>query len=406
MMKHRVAMQALIGIVLAQLMSSSVAAAERGISDNVIRIGVINDQAGPYADLAGGGSVVAAKMAADEFANAIDGAPIEIVSADHQNKPDVGAAIARRWIDSEKVDVIADISNSGVAFAVIELAKERSKIVLNMAGSSDFTGKACSPISFQWVYNSHTNSIGLANALMKQKLDSWYIIAVDFAFGHAMAGDLRKAVEAHGGKIVGEVYHPLNSSDFASVILQAQASKAKAVVLANAGADLANSMKQAGEFGLTQSQTLAAPLVFLSDVDAMGLQVGQGLQFLTGFYWNLNEETRAWAQKFFDRFGRMPTMTQAGVYSAVRHYLKAVQKAKTDDTATVTKTMREMPVSDAFGKGTLRADGQFVHDLYLVRVKKPAESKMRWDYYNILETVPGNEVFTSLADSACPLAKQ
>lgn len=393
---------ALLFMAAAQLFSSP-SFAESAISDNVIKIGVINDQAGPYADLAGAGSVEAAKLAAEEFGGSIDGAKIEIVSADHQNKPDVGASIARRWFDTEKVDVIADISNSGVAFAIIDLAKARNKIVLNMAASSDFTGKACTPISFQWVYNSHTNSVGLANSLIKQGLDTWYLIAVDFAFGHALASDLQKAVAARGGKILGEVYHPLNASDFASPLLQAQASKAKVVVLGNAGADLANSMKQASEFGLTQSQVMAAPAVFLTDVDAMGLQVGQGLQFLTAFYWDRNDETRAWAKKFFARYGRMPTMSQAGVYSAVRHYLKAVQAAKTDDTTSVASKMKELPVDDAFGKGRLREDGQFIHDFYLVRVKKPAESKARWDYYSVLGTIPGADVFMSLADSPCPL---
>ncbi|WP_433995953.1 ABC transporter substrate-binding protein [Bradyrhizobium tropiciagri] len=376
------------------------------MSDNVIRIGVLNDRSGAYADLGGEGSVIAAKMAAEEFGNSIGGVPVEIVSADHQNKPDIGLGIVRRWFDTEKVDAVADISNSGVGFAVTALAKERNKIVLNASASSDFTGKACTRTSFQWVYTSYTNGYGLARALTAEKLDSWFLITVDYSFGHAFAADMRRAVENGGGKVIGEVRHPLNTADFSSVLLQAQASGAKVIALANAGADMANSVKQAAEFGITRGQTLVAPTVFLTDVDAMGLAAAQNLQFMTAFYWDRDAESRAWANKFFEKYGRMPTMTQAGVYSAVRHYLRAAQAANTDDGLSVAAKIRELPVSDAFAHGTVRADGQFVHDMYLARVKKPAASSRRWDYYDIVATVPAEQAFRPLSEGGCELVSQ
>ncbi|QOZ32365.1 ABC transporter substrate-binding protein [Bradyrhizobium sp. CCBAU 53421] len=380
--------------------------AHAGMSDDVIRIGVLNDRSGAYADLGGEGSVVAAKMAAEEFGNSIGGVPVEIVSADHQNKPDIGLGIVRRWFDTEKVDAIADISNSGVGFAVTALAKERNKIVLNASASSDFTGKACTRTSFQWVYTSYTNGYGLARVLTAQKLDSWFLITVDYSFGHAFAADMRRAVENGGGKVIGEVRHPLNTADFSSVLLQAQASGAKVIALANAGADMTNSVKQAAEFGITRGQALVAPTVFLTDVDAMGLASAQNLQFVTAYYWDRDAESRAWANKFFEKVGRMPTMTQAGVYSAVRHYLRAVQAANSDDGLAVAAKIRELPVADAFARGTVRADGQFVHDMYLARVKTPAASSRRWDYYNIVATIPAEQAFRPLGEGGCELVSQ
>ncbi|MGY3533520.1 ABC transporter substrate-binding protein [Bradyrhizobium sp. USDA 4452] len=380
--------------------------AHAAMSDHVIRIGVLNDRSGAYADLGGEGSVVAAKMAAEEFANSIGGVPVEIVSADHQNKPDIGLGIVRRWFDTEKVDAVADISNSGVGFAVTALAKERNKIVLNASASSDFTGKACTRTSFQWVYTSYTNGYGLARALTAQRLDSWFLIAVDYSFGHAFAADMRRAVENGGGKVVGEVRHPLNTADFSSVLLQAQASGAKVIALANAGADMTNSVKQAAEFGITRGQALAAPTVFLTDVDAMGLAAAQNLQFVTAYYWDRDAESRAWANKFFEKVGRMPTMTQAGVYSAVRHYLRAVQAANSDDGLAVAAKIRELPVGDAFARGTVRPDGQFVHDMYLARVKTPAASNRRWDYYDIVATIPAEQAFRPLGEGGCELVSQ
>ncbi|WP_407152587.1 ABC transporter substrate-binding protein [Bradyrhizobium sp. ORS 86] len=380
--------------------------AHAAMSDNVIRIGILNDRSGAYADLGGEGSVVAARMAAQEFDDNIGGVPVEIVSADHQNKPDIGLGIVRRWFDTEKVDAVADISNSGVGFAVTTLAKERNKIVLNASASSDFTGKACTRTSFQWVYTSYTNGYGLARALTAQKLDSWFLITVDYSFGHAFAADMRRAVESGGGKIVGEVRHPLNTADFSSVLLQAQASGARVIALANAGADMTNSVKQAAEFGVTRGQTLVAPTVFLTDVDAMGLASAQNLQFITAFYWDRDAESRAWANKFFEKYGRMPTTTQAGIYSAVRHYLRAVQAANSDDGLAVAAKIRELPVADAFAHGTVRADGQFVHDMYLARVKTPAASTRRWDYYDIVATVPAAQAFRPLSEGGCELVSQ
>ncbi|MGY3692227.1 branched-chain amino acid transport system substrate-binding protein [Bradyrhizobium sp. USDA 3240] len=380
--------------------------AHAAMSDNVIRIGVLNDRSGAYADLGGEGSVIAAKMAAEEFGNSIGGVPVEIVSADHQNKPDIGLGIVRRWFDTEKVDAVADISNSGVGFAVTALAKERNKIVLNASASSDFTGKACTRTSFQWVYTSYTNGYGLARALTAQKLDSWFLITVDYSFGHAFAADMRRAVESGGGKVIGEVRHPLNTADFSSVLLQAQASGAKVIALANAGADMTNSVKQAAEFGITRGQALVAPTVFLTDVDAMGLAAAQNLQFVTAYYWDRDAESRAWANRFFEKVGRMPTMTQAGVYSAVRHYLRAVQAANSDDGLAVAAKIRELPVADAFARGMVRTDGQFVHDMYLARVKTPAASSRRWDYYDIVATIPAEQAFRPLGEGGCELVSQ
>ena len=393
-------------VALAAALAPPGAFAASGMSDNVIKIGILNDRSGAYADLGGEGSVVAARMAAEEFGNAVDGTPVEIVSADHQNKPDIGLGIVRRWFDTDKVDVVADISNSGVGFAVVSLAKERNKIVLNASASSDFTGKACTRTSFQWVYSSYTNGYGLANALAKRKLDQWFLITVDYSFGHAFSADMRRAIDANGGKIIGEVRHPLNTADFSSLLLQAQASGAKVIALANAGADTTTAVKQASEFGISSKQTLVAPTVFLTDIDAMGLAAAQGLQFVTAFYWDRNEASRAWAKKYFERQGRMPTMTQAGVYSAVRHYLKAVQAAKSDDGLIVADKMRALPVSDSFASGQVRIDGQFVHDMYLARVKKPADSKQRWDYYEIVSTIPAEEAFRPLNEGGCPLVHQ
>jgi branched-chain amino acid transport system substrate-binding protein len=393
--------------VLVGTTAATVQAADAAMSDGVIKIGVLNDRSGAYADLGGEGSVIAAKMAAEEFGSAIGGVPIEIVSADHQNKPDIGLGIARHWFDTEKVDAVADISNSGVGFAVTALAKERNKIILNASASSDFTGKACTRTSFQWVYSSYTNGYGLARAITAQGLDSWFLVTVDYSFGHAFSADIRRAVEAGGGKVKGEVRHPLNTADFGSLLLQAQASGAKVVALANAGADMTTAVKQASEFGITRSQTLVAPTVFLTDVDAMGLAVAQGLQFVTAFYWDRDDASRAWSKKFFQRHGRMPTMTQAGVYSAVRHYLLAVKAAGSDDGLTVAAKMRELPVADAFtAHGEVRADGQFLHDMYIARVKRPSASKGRWDYYDIVATIHAAQAFRPMSEGSCELVSR
>lgn len=391
-------------IVLAFLFFSfnKVCANDTKYSNGTIRIGVLNDQSGPYSDLSGKGSVVAAELAAEEFGRSINGVPIQILSADHQNKPDIGAAIARRWFDVDGVDAIADITSSGVGFAVVTLAKDRGKVILNASASSDFTGKACTPVSTQWVYNSYSNGYSLARTLTKQGLDSWFLVTVDYAFGHSFSADIRRAVKDAGGTVVGEVKHPLNTPDFSSFLLQAQSSGAKVIALLSAGGDLLTATKQANEFQIGKSQTLVSPIVYLTDVHSMGLQTAQGLQFVTGFYWNRDEASRAWSKKFFDRVGRMPTMAQAGTYSAVRHYLQAALAVRSDDSASVLSKMRETPVSDAFSQnGTLRPDGQMVHDMYLVRVKRPADAKVPWDYYDIVSTIPGNDAFRPLEESEC-----
>jgi branched-chain amino acid transport system substrate-binding protein len=382
-------------------------AAQAQISDGVVKIGILNDQSGPYSDLAGKGSVEAARLAIEEFGGQVDGNKIELVVGDHQNKADIGATKARQWFDSEGVDAIADFSNSSVGLAVQGLAAERKKITLVAAASNEFTGKACSPYSTQWVYNSYSNGHSLAKLLMARGYDSWYLMTVDYAFGHAFAEDIRKTVTATGGKVLGEVKFPLNSPDLSSYLIQAQSSGAKVIVSASAGSDMASTVKQAAEFGITPNQLLAAPAVFLTDVRSMGLETAKGLQFLTSFYWDRNEATRAWSRKFFERTGSMPTMTQAGMYSAVRHYLKAIEAAKTDDSTAVAAKMRELPIRDMYtDNGWIREDGQVMHDMYLVEVKKPSESKEDWDYYKILQTVPANEAFQPLAESACPLLKK
>lgn len=377
------------------------------ISDDMVKIGIVNDQSGTYADLAGPGSVQAARMAIEEMGGQVAGKKIELLVGNHQNKADVGAAIARSWFDQDGVDMIADFSNSSVGFAVQRLAQEKKKVALIAAASTDFTGKACTPTSAQWVYNSYTNGYGLAKVLTAQQYKSWYLITVDYAFGHAFANDMRKAVEAGGGKVVGEVRHPLGTADMSSFLLQAQASGADVIALASAGSDMTTAIKQAGEFGVMPKQSLAAPAVFLTDVHSMGLEAAQNLKFVTAFYWNRNEATRAWSKRFFERHGAMPTMTHAGVYSSVLHYLKAVDAAQTDDATAVMEKMRDLPVKDVFAEnGYLRADGQMVHDMYLVQVKSPKMSKEPWDYYEVLATIPGDEVFKPLTQSECPLVKQ
>ena len=395
---------ALGGVVLA--LSALPAAAGPNISDDAVKIGILNDQSGPYADLSGQGSVVAAQMAIDEFGGAVLGKKIELLSADHQNKADIGLAKAREWFDRAGVDVVADFSNSSVGFAVQSLAKDRDKVTLIAAASSDFTGKSCSATSAQWVYTSYSNGYGLAKALVKSGYSSWFLVTVDYAFGQAFAADIRKAVSEGKGQVLGEVRHPLNTSDMSSYLLQAQSSKAKVIALASAGADMATGIKQAAEFGITD-QSLVAPIVFITDVHALGLAAAKGLKFVTAFYWDRNEETRAWSKKFFAKRNAMPTMTQAGVYSAVRHYLRAVEAAQTDGGQAVMTKMKELPVDDIFSRnGKVRDDGLMLHDMYLVEVKQPSESKAPWDYYKILATIPADQAFPSLEQSECPLVRK
>lgn len=390
------------------LLQALAAAAFAQVSDNVVKIGVLNDATGPYADLSGPGSVLAARMAVEDFGGKVNGQPIEVVSANHQNKSDIGAGIAREWFDAAKVDIIVDISNSAVALAVQQLAREKNKVAIAAAvGTVDFTGKSCAPTTMSWLYDSYALANSSLNAAVKSGLDSWFFVVVDYAFGHSMQGDATRAVTAAGGKVLGSVRHPINTSDFSSYLLQAQASGAKAVLFANGGSDLINALKQAQEFGLVKrGQKMVTPLMFLTDVHTLGLETAQGLRFATGFYWDRNEETRQWARRFFERHKKMPTMVHASTYSAVRHYLAAVRDAKTDEAHAVVAKMRATPVNDFYAKGgRIRADGRLVHDMYLAEVKKPQDSKTPYDYYTIVRTVPGAEAFRSAAESGCPLVK-
>jgi branched-chain amino acid transport system substrate-binding protein len=349
--------------------------------------------------------VVAARMAVEDAGGSVLGKPVEIVFADHQNKSDVGAAVARQWFDVGKVDMAIGFDHSAVALAVEQLAAERNKIAIAGAvGSTAFTGKSCTANEASWIYDSYALTTSLAKATVAEGRDTWFFITVDYAFGHSLEADATAAVKAAGGKVLGSVRHPLNTSDFSSYLLQAQASGAKVIAFANGGGDMVNAVKQANEFGLTKNQTTVALLIFISDVHSMELRAAQGLKFVTAFYWDRNDETRAWSKRFFERHGRMPTMPQAAVYSAIRHYLTAIAAAGTDEAKAVMARMRATPVNDFYvTNGRLREDGRLVHDMYFAQVKTPAESTKAWDYYKILGTIPGDQAFRSLADGGCPL---
>jgi branched-chain amino acid transport system substrate-binding protein len=377
------------------------------ISEGVIKIGVLNDQSSLYADLAGQGSVVAARMAVEDFGAAKKGMKVEIISADHQNKPEVGSSIARQWYDVDKVDVIVDVPTSSVALAINQVTREKNKAFLvSGAASSDLTGKACSPNTIHWTYDTWMLAHGTGSAIVKTGGKSWFFLTADYAFGHALERDTEEVVVKSGGKVLGKVRHPLNAQDFSSFLLQAQSSKAQVIGLANAGGDTINSIKQASEFGIVRGgQNLAGLLVFLSDVHGLGLDKAQGLIFTETFYWDMNDNTRAFAKRMAAaNNGKYPTMVQAGVYSAITHYLKAVQAAKTDDGAKVVAKMKELPTDDPlFGKGVIRADGRKLHPMYLFEVKRPAESKYPWDYYKLVRTIPAEEAFRPMDQGGCPL---
>jgi branched-chain amino acid transport system substrate-binding protein len=378
-------------------------------ADNVIKIGVLNDQSGVFADNGGRGSVAAARLAAEDFGNEVLGKKIEIISADHQNKPDVAAAKAREWFDNEGVDVIADGAASSAGFAILEVARQKNRIfIISGPGSSDFTGKACSPISFHFNYDTYALSKLTSDAITRAGGKTWYFITADYAFGHALQRDASKFIEAAGGQVVGSAGHPLGTADFASFLLQAQGSKAKVVGLATSGADVQTAIKQAGEFGIVEGgQSLAGLLVFITDVDSLGLKATQGLQVTTSFYWDLNDETRAWSKRYAALMnGKVASMVQAGVYSGVHHYLAAVKAAGTTDPAIVAAKMREMKVNDMYNKDvTIRPDGRVLHTMYLVQVKKPEESKYKYDYYKVVSSAPGADVFRPLSEGGCPLVK-
>src|SRR3989454_3093485 len=382
--------------------------AQAQISDGVVKIGVLSDMSSLYSDIGGGGSAVAARMAIADFP--AKGMKVELLSADHLNKPDVGSSIARQWYDVDKVDVIVDVPTSSVALAVNQVTREKGKAFLvSGAATSDLTGKACSPNTIHWTYDTWMLAHGTGNAIVKTGGDSWYFITADYAFGLALERDTEAVVLKNGGKVLGKVRHPLNAQDFSSFLLQAQASKAKIIGLANAGGDTTNAIKQAAEFGLVKGgQNLAGLLVFITDVHALGLDKAQGLIMTETFYWDMNDKTRAFAKKFAERNRQIhPTMIHAGVYSATLHYLKAVEALKSDDGTKVIAKMKEMPTDDPlFGKGTIRVDGRKIHPAYLVEVKKPSESKYPWDYYKIRSTIPADQAFRPLDQGGCELVKK
>ncbi|ABC81907.1 ABC transporter substrate-binding protein [Anaeromyxobacter dehalogenans] len=403
---HRFAL-ALVAAGLAA--GAAPAPAAEKLSDGKVKLGVLTDMTGYYADLAGPGSVVAARMAVEDFGGKVLGKPVELVSADHQLKADVASNIARKWIDEGQVDAIVDLVSSSTAGAVMPVAAEKKRItLLSGPGTTAFTGEKCTRYNVHYTYNNWALANGTGREVVKQGGDSWFFLTADYIFGKSLEEDTTKVVKAAGGKVLGAARYPSpGTTDFSSYLLQAQGSGAKIVGLANAGADTVNSIRQAEEFGVTPKQSLAGLLVFITDVHSLGLEAAKGMYLTTAFYWDLNDETRKWSRRFFQKHGKMPTMVQAGVYSSVMHYLKAVQAAGTDDADAVMAKMRETPVNDFFAKNArIGPDGLLRHDMYLARVKAPKDSKQPWDYYQIVKTIPAAEAFPSVEAQACPLAKR
>ena len=402
-------MRLLLAVFLSSLASTYSGTVKAQISDNLVRIGVLNDQSGVYADLGGAGSVIAAHMAVEDVSGKVLGKPIDIVVAEHQSKADVGAAIARQWFDYDKVDMVIGFDNSSVALAVEQVAFQKNRIAIaGGVATTAFTGKNCTPNEASWLHDSYSLTNTLARSMVGRGEDTWYFVTVDYTFGYSLEADATNAIVANGGKVLGSVRHPLNNADFSSYLLQAQASGAKVVALAKAGGDMLNAMKQANEFGLSRAgQTLVSLLVFITDIHSLGLAAAQGLRFVTGFYWDRDDETRAWSKRFFDRHRRMPTAAQAAVYSAIRHYLRAIEAAGTDEAKAVMAKMREIPVNDFYVKGgRLREDGRLLHDMYFVQVKTPSELSGPWDYYKIVATIPGDQAFRPAGEDGCPLIKR
>ncbi len=402
-MKRKLLSSLIAGIGLA-----AAGAAQAQISDNVVRIGVMNDMSGVYADIGGPGSVLAAKMAVEDYLKASKSSlKVDVVSADHQNKPDVGSSVARKWYDTDGVDMIVDVPTSSVGLAINQISKEKGKAYINTgSATSDLTGKDCSPNTVHWLYDTWMLAHGTGSAVVKSGGDSWFFLTADYAFGHALERDTSEVVKASGGKILGTVKVPLNTQDFSSFLLQAQSSKAKIIGLANAGGDTINSIKQAAEFGIVKGgQKLAGLLVFLPDVHGLGLNTAQGLQITEAWYWDLNDASRAFAKRFAAQHGgKYPSSDHAGVYAGVMHYLKAVDAGKTDDGTKVIAKMKELPTDDPlFGKGSIRADGRKIHPVYLFEVKKPSESKGPYDYYKVLQTIPAEQAFRPVDQGNCPL---
>ena len=393
----------------ATLVASSITISATAQTTLPLKIGLILDESGPYADITGPGSVEAGRMAIEDFGGQVLGRKIELVHADHQNKADIAGTVAREWFDNQGVEAIMDVAASATALAANEIAKSRNKILmLSGPGAVRLTNEACGPYTVHYSYDTYSVSHGTGLATVKNGDDTWFFIAADYAFGQDLEKDASNVIKANGGKVVGGIKHPLNTPDFSSFLLQAQQSKAKVIGLANAGADTINAVKQAHEFGLTKSgQKLAVLLGFISDIDSLGLETAQGLLLTEAFYWDMDDQTRAWSKRFYERTKRMPTSAQAGVYSDTTAYLNAVKKAGTTDSAAVMKVLKSTPINDFFARnGRIRDDGRMVHDMYLFEVKKPSESKGRWDDYKLLRTIPGDEAFQPLSESRCPLVKK
>lgn len=398
----RICRQLGIGVLAAASLSS--AGLVQAQSEPPLRLGVLSDMSSLYADNAGTGSVVAAQMAVDDFGGAVLGRKVEIISADNQNKADVGAAITRRWLDNENVEAIVDVPNSAAALAVQGITRERRKVFLATGtATSRLTGDECSPTGIHWTYDTYALSQGTTKAVAKLGAKKWYFVSADYALGAQLESDSRRVIGATGGQVVGSVKHPINNADFSSFLLQAQSSGADTIALTNAGGDFINAVKQASEFGITKNQKLVGLLVFIADIHSLGLQSAQGLILSSSFYWDLNDATRAWSKRFIDKTQKVPTMIHAGTYGAVMHYLRAVKAAGTVDGLTVVANMKATPVNDFMTKdGHIREDGRLVRDMYLFKVKSPAESKGRFDYYSYLATIPGNEAFRPMEEGACP----
>ncbi|MDK1377058.1 MULTISPECIES: ABC transporter substrate-binding protein [unclassified Sinorhizobium] len=392
---------------LAMVLASSTAALADA-SDGKVKIGILNDQSGVYADFGGKSSHEAALMAVEDFGGKVLGVPVEVVTADHQNKPDIASNIARQWYDTEQVDSIMELTTSSVALAVQAISKEKKKVnIVTGAATTELTGKQCSPYGFHWAYDTHSLAVGTGGALVKQGGDSWFFLTADYAFGYSLEENTANFVKENGGSVVGAVRHPLATTDFSSFLLQAQSSGAKVIGLANAGLDTSNAIKQAAEFGIVQGgQRLAALLFTLAEVHGLGLEAAQGLTLTEGFYWNRDEESAKFGKRFMERTGKMPNMVHAGTYSAVLQYLKAIEKAGSDDADAVAKELHALPVNDVFAQnGTVAPNGRMIHDMYLLEVKKPDESKEPWDYFKVLATIPGKDAFIDPAQSGCDLVK-
>ncbi len=400
----------LAATLAAALAFASSAFAQQQISDDVVKIGVLTDMSGPYSDFTGSGAVIAAQMAVADFSKngTVFGKKIEVVSADHQNKADIGAQRARSWFDRDKVDVIVELVNTGVALSVMDVAQEKNRLALvSGAASLPITNERCNANTVHWVYDSYGLAAGTAKAVVGAGKKNWYFIAADYAAGAAMTKDASDVVTANGGKVLGVAKHPFPASDFSSFLLSAQASKADVIALANGGQDTITAIKQAAEFGITGSKQMLVPIVlFITDVHALGLKTAQGLTLTEGFYWNRDDKTRAWARRFFEKAKKMPSMAHAGVYSSTLNYLKAVEKTGSDDAQTVMKHLKSTTIDDGLFKGQIRADGKFAHDMLLLEVKKPSESKEPWDYYHVRAVIPASEAALPLSQSKCKLVSR